>query len=739
MKKKIPQGKKPTKAIYRRLVKDLQKHSHQYYSLDDPLISDEEYDQLYRRVQDIEAQHPQWILPKSPTQRVGDQPLEHFTKVKHRIPMLSLQNSYSETEIEEFCSLDIFCEPKLDGLAVELVYENGHLTMASTRGDGITGEDVLANIKTIASVPLKLKTKQPPELLEVRGEIVMHKKDFEKLNQSQIQGGLPPFANPRNAAAGALRQLDPKITASRTLHLYCYAFGVVRPELETLQVKSAKIKNQSKFIEYLDKLGLPTLWLCYLSENKNEPLQKTKTLKSLKEQKFPMLKTATNPTEVIKYYRTLESLRHKLPFEIDGAALKYNSLDLQNTFGAIAKSPRWASAAKFKPEGAETQVKNIIVQVGRTGVLTPVAVMEPVKVGGVVVTHATLHNEDQLKKKDVRIGDTVLVRRAGDVIPEVLQVIESKRPESTKAFVFPKVCPICESKTERLEKDNLTKVKNNTKEFEASRRCTNLSCPAVLKGSLKHFVSRRAMNIEHLGDKLIEQLVEEKLVRRFSDIYRLKKEQLLALERQGKTSTEKLLKNIESSKQIPLSQFIYALGIFSVGEQTAKLLAEEFSTVEAFLEADWEALAKEKAKVKNKEAKSDETQLPGLGEKMLKSLGHTLKNPDFLQDIKDLLKNGVSPQSPEMESLSKQDQILRGKTFVITGTLPLPRDDVKDLILSLGGKVSSSISAKTSYVVAGDNAGSKLDRARELGLQILTWEEFQKNWPLKGANLVLEI
>jgi len=666
--------KKTTKSEYLGLVKELNHHNYLYHVLNRPEITDYEYDQRFDELQKIEAQNPTWVPPDSPTRRVGDAPLEAFEKVQHRTPMLSLQNSYTEEDLLAFhervvkfaaleASPEYCCEPKFDGLAIELVYEKGLLVSVITRGDGTVGENVYSNVKTIRSVPLTLHSKNPPKLLEVRGEILMLKKNFLSLNNIQQDAGEHPFANPRNAAAGTLRQLDPRVTASRPLSMFSYAVGVS---------EGFDVRSQFEMLKKLMDLGLKTV----LSTNSE------------------LIRICKDEREVVAFYKHIESIRHSLPFEIDGLVVKVNSLDLQNKLGNIARSPRWANAAKFKPEQAETVVEDIVVQVGRTGALTPVAVMKPVKVGGVTVTNATLHNQDEIDRKDIRVGDHVVIHRAGDVIPEVVKVLIGQRSKKSKPFTIPTACPSCHLPVIRVE-------------GEAISRCVNPLCPAIIRESLKHFVSRRAMNIDKLGDKIIDQLFEAGLVQKFSDLYRLSLEQLMSLERQGEKSSQNILNSIEKSKATQLSKLIYALGIRFVGEQTARNLAQHFGSLENFLEASNEELL----------------EIEDIGPRVTFSIMNSLGNKSFVREVKDLINCGLRF---EKSSKQKGESQLQGVNIVVTGTLPMERTAVKDLIASLGGKSSSSVSKMTNYVLAGEAAGSKLEKANELGVPVIDWDQFQE-------------
>ncbi|MFS4458978.1 NAD-dependent DNA ligase LigA [Bdellovibrio sp. HCB2-146] len=662
-----------SKKRHEELKKIIAKHDYNYYVLDRPEIEDYDYDKLYAELVELEKADKSLDLSDSPSQRVGGKPLDIFEKAPHRLPMLSLANSYSPEDIFDFDErvrkflktdkqIEYLCELKFDGLSMELIYENGQFTRALTRGDGTVGEDVTHNIKTIRSIPLKLGMKKPPSLLEVRGEVLIFKQDFAKLNETQQENGQQTFANPRNAAAGTVRQLDPRIAASRPLRFLGYALGAT---------EGLTFTTQYEIEEYFAEHGIPTA------------INMDKELVAI----------CKGPEEVVEYYHRVEKLRPSLPFDIDGIVIKVNSLHTQDDLGLVARSPRWATAAKFKPQQAETLIENIHVQVGRTGALTPVAIMKPVKVGGVTVTNATLHNQDEINRKDVRIGDTVIIQRAGDVIPEVVSVVMEKRPKNSKAFLIPSECPACGSPVVKVEGEVVT-------------RCVNPLCIAMVKESLKHFVARRAMNIDKVGDRLIETLVDHKLLKSFSDFYRLKKEDILSLDRQGEKSAENVIKSIENSKKPGLGRFIFALGIRFVGEQTAKHLADHFGTIERFLQATDEDLL----------------QVPEIGPKVLKTIRDWISNPILVQEVHDMLKLGVTISGPARA----QEGSLSGKSFLITGTLPVKRDDAKDLIEKNGGKILGSVSAKLNYLVVGDDPGSKVEKAQSLGVTIISWEELQK-------------
>ncbi|MFZ3230056.1 MAG: NAD-dependent DNA ligase LigA [Pseudobdellovibrio sp.] len=665
---------KNIKQYHEELKKTIRHHDELYHAHDKPEISDFDYDQLFAELLKLETQHPELDKSDSPSQRIGGLAIEHFSKVAHRKPMLSLANSYSAEDLLEFDervkkflrfekgsteTIEYFAELKLDGLSMELVYENGSLIRALTRGDGLIGEDVTHNVKTIKTIPLKLKTTSPPKLLEVRGEVLIYKKDFIDLNQRNEELGLATFANPRNAAAGTIRQLDPKIAATRPLKFIAYALG---------ETDGISFDSQENISENLQKLGIPIL------------------------PKF-LVCCSSNIDDVVNYYHTIEKKRPHLDFDIDGIVVKVNSLVKQDDLGLVARSPRWATAVKFKPEQSETIVENIIVQIGRTGALTPVAIMAPVKVGGVTITNATLHNQDEIDRKDVRIGDTVYIQRAGDVIPEVVGVVLSKRPKNSKPFLVPDHCPECGTKAVK-EAD------------EVISRCPNSFCKAVLKESLKHFVSRRAMNVEKVGDKLIDSFVNNNLVENFSDLYKLNKETLLALERQGEKSVENILNSLQESKKTTLAKFIYALGIRFVGEQTAKLIADHFVTIESFLNTSKEELEK----------------VPEIGPKVSSAILQFLVDKRWQNEIQRLLNSGIVFEKPKRSS----EGPLKGLSFLVTGTLPIKREEAQQIIEEHGGKLLSSVSSKLTYLVVGDDPGSKVDKAQSLGVKMISWDELTK-------------
>jgi DNA ligase (NAD+) len=661
-----------TEALKKRVEKlreEIEYHNYRYYVLDRPEISDVQYDCLLRELEKLEEQYPELRSTNSPTQRVGAPPLEAFEIVRHSIPMLSLANAFDESEAREFdkrvkkflgVSADItyVTEPKLDGLAVELVYERGHFIVGSTRGDGINGENITQNLRTIKTIPLQLIRREipVPERLEVRGEVIMQLERFKELNRKREEMGESLFANPRNAAAGSVRQLDSKITAERPLEIYCYGLG---------EVGGRTFKTQWEILQTFPKWGLRT---------------------------NPHIRRSQNIDEVLEYYHEMNEKRESLPYEIDGIVIKVDRLDLQGRLGEISRSPRWALAFKFQPKQETTKILDIIVQVGRTGALTPVAVMEPVKVGGVEVSRATLHNQDEIDKKDVRIGDTVIIQRAGDVIPEVVQVITSKRKGPEKKFKMPSKCPVCGSEVIREE---------------AIHRCIGLDCPAQLKGRIKHFASKRAMDIDGLGTKLTDQLVDKGLVKDVADIYYIKKEDFIALERMADKSAQNIIDAIEKSKTKPLSKFLYALGIRHVGETTAEDLARHFQKLDDFFQLSEEDLM----------------MVEGIGPEVAASFHQFFRDKKNRESIERLKKAGVKVIEPKVKEKGK----LARKTFVFTGTLKAyGRDEVRNLVESLGGMTVSSVSKKIDFVVVGEDPGSKFDKAKELGIKTLTEEEFKK-------------
>jgi len=655
-------------------IKDLREkinyHNKQYYVYDNPVISDAEYDRLMRELEKLEEEFPEFVTSDSPTRRIGGKPLPAFRQVTHRIPMMSLSDAFDEGELRDFHrrvteavgqDVEYVAELKIDGLAISLTYENGLLLTAATRGDGVVGEDVTQNIKTIKSVPLRLDFPEDkkPLIIEVRGEVYLPKDGFRKLNEEREDLELPLFANPRNAAAGSLRQLDPKVTAARPLSTFMYAMG---------HVEGAKFATHYEMLEFYRACGLRV--------NPNIVLLK----------KFD---------EVIDYCTGWREKRESLPYEIDGIVIKVNSLEQQRILGFTAKSPRWAVAYKFPAEQKITKIQSIIVRVGRTGVLTPTAELTPVRLAGSTVSKATLHNEDYIKERDIRIGDTVVVQKAGDVIPEVVNVIKDKRTGEETVFEMPHRCPECGAEAIRVP-------------GEAAYRCTGVSCPAQIRRSIIHFASRDAMDIRGLGPAIVSLLLSEKLIKDAADIYKLTREDLVPLERMGEKSAANLLSSIENSKSQPVSRLIYALGIPFIGSKAASLLADAFGSIENLEKATYEEL----------------TGVPEIGDKMAESIVTFFKQ-DQTKDLLSRLKTaGVSM---EAENKEQGPTPLAGLTFVLTGTLErYTRPQATEIIEKLGGKVTGSVSKKTSYVVVGKDAGSKYDKAVELGVKILNEQEFDK-------------
>ncbi|MGQ2966191.1 NAD-dependent DNA ligase LigA [Methylophilus sp.] len=659
--------------VLQQLKQRIAEYDYHYYVLDAPLVSDNEYDGVYRELVEIEQQYPDLVTPDSPSQRVGGLASAAFDSVQHRQAMLSLNNAFTDQELE---AIEYAVEPKFDGLAITLTYENGVFVQGATRGDGYTGENVTHNLKTIRAIPTRLTSKQPPALLEVRGEVLMLKKDFEKLNQQQAATGGKLFANPRNAAAGSLRQLDSNITAKRPLHFFAYGLGASAgiPEL----------KSHAQAMQYLADLRFPVTAL--------------RTVKA-------------GAQGLRDYYAEIGELRSSLPFDIDGVVYKVNDFDLQSTLGFVSRAPRWAVAHKFAAEEATTLVEDITVQVGRTGAITPVARLKPVFVGGVTVTNATLHNEDELRRKDIHIGDTVIVRRAGDVIPEVVAALPELRPADARVFVMPTACPECGSHVVRLQD-------------EAIARCSGgLICPAQRKQAVTHFASRRAMDIEGLGEKLVDQLVARNLVNHLDDVYRLDLAMLSDLDRMAEKSAQNVLAAIDKSKQASLPRFIYALGIRNVGEATAKDLAQHYGDLDTLMQADIESLL----------------QVNDVGPVVADAVYQFFQEPHNREVIAAMRALGVHWADIPRKI---QSAAFAGKTFVLTGTLPsLKRDQAQAMIEAVGGKVSGSVSAKTSYVVAGAEAGSKLEKAQQLNVTILDEAALlaMLQLPASAAETVTEI
>lgn len=690
-----------------RLRKKIEAYDRAYYLLDQPEISDYDYDLLFKELKTLEEQHPELSHPNSPTKRVPGESLPFFEKIPHNQPMLSLSNTYSTEEIKDFYNktlknlksprVEFFIEPKFDGVAVELVYKKGKLSHALTRGDGKTGENVTENIKTLPALPLQVPTSLP--LLEVRGEILLMKTDFKNLNNWLKKQNQIPFANPRNAAAGSLRQLNPKITASRPLKFFAHSSG-----------SHLNFKNQSDFLSMIKTLKIPTLPLMNLSRFKNHSQKKTKTAAFIKTCRLK---------DILEYFEILQNLREELNFEIDGMVIKVNDFEEQKQLGVLSRAPRWAKAAKFPSEKATTWIENISVQVGRTGVLTPVARLKPVRVKGVKITHATLHNQSEITKKDIRIGDEVVVGRAGDVIPEVLKVNLSQRRPLSRPFKFPKLCPACRCATQK-EGDLIF--------------CPNPLCKEVLLRSLIHFVSKKAMNIDSLGEKLVTQLYENKMVQSPKDFYHLSKEALLKLPRQGEKSTLKILSHIEKSKKTTLNVFLFALGLRHIGESTAQILSDHFIK---------KSLTSPQPSSKSpppwpvpltlmKTASEEELQaLPDIGAITAQSFCKNFQNPKFIQEIQALLRAGVNiqTQTPQVKGP------LFKKHIVVTGTLPLKRSEITAKIKNWGGKIQNTVTQKTNLVIQGKPSehdtktpSQKIRMARKLKIPLMEWEDFLKKF-----------
>lgn len=649
-------------------------HNYRYYALDDPEVSDAEYDALFRELVALEKAHPEWVTPDSPTQRVGFPPLEKFQPFEHIVPMLSLENAMTEHEVMEFDGrvrkllghsgdIPYVAEPKMDGLAVEVLYRNGELYRAGTRGDGYTGEDVTPNVKTIRAIPLRLFESEGgatlPAFLAVRGEVYMDRKDFAELNARREEAGEPAFANPRNAAAGSIRQLDSTITAGRPLKAFFYGVG---------NVEGASFETQWELLGRLREWGLPV---------------------------NPKSRLCLGIGEALEAFRSLAAERHRLPYETDGLVIKVNSLEWQNALGEKSRSPRWAIACKFSPEQAETRITDILVQVGRTGVLTPVAVLEPVTVGGVVVQRATLHNEDEIRRKDIRIGDRVLIQRAGDVIPEVAEVLTKKRDGTERLFQMPTTCPSCNGPVVRPE-------------GESAHRCLNRTCPDQVKAAIAHFTSRDGLDIEGLGRKIVALLVDRGLVRSAADLYRLRVEDLEPLPGLGAKSAANLLAAIESSKNADLADFIFALGIPHVGSHLAQVLADHFGSLEKLRRTSREELQG----------------IAGVGGEVAAAIAKYFADDDNRGLVDELLELGVRPVHTSALPVGGDD-FWSGKTVVFTGTLEaMTRQRAGEAVTARGARVTGGVSRSTDVVVAGRDAGSKLEKARKLGIRVMEEEEF---------------
>jgi DNA ligase (NAD+) len=652
----------------RQKIKDA---NYNYYVLNNPTISDAEYDRLMRELQDLEEMHPELKTPDSPTQRVGAEPLDEFGTVEHRVPLLSLSNAMDEEELKDFVDrvernldnldkLEFIAEPKIDGLAVELVYENGRLTTGSTRGNGFTGEDITQNLKTIRSIPLELRDakRKIPALIEVRGEVYMTRADFEEMNRRQRNNDEKVFSNPRNAAAGSLRQLDPSITAKRPLNIFLYSIGAS---------EGVDISSQQELIDALPDWGLRV---------------------------NPHIKLCQNYEQMVDYWREMEANRDEFEYEIDGVVFKVNSFDQQEELGSTTRSPRWAIAGKFKAKQEITKIKEIEASVGRTGAITPVAHLEQVIINGVKVSNATLHNQDEIDRKDIREGDWVVVQRAGDVIPQVVKVVKERRDGSEKPYHIPEKCPVCDSKIVR-EEDG------------ARHYCTNINCPAQLKGRIQHFASKNAMDIDGLGEKLVDQLVEEGLIKKIEDIYTLTKDELMKLERMAEKSSQNLINAIENSKEVRLARFLYALGIRNVGRHAGTLLEDHFGSIDKIMNASEEELSN----------------IHEIGPIVAENIHSFFSEEKNINTVRSLMDQGLVLKTPSKEEKKK----LEGKTFVFTGALDnYTRNEARELVESFGGRSTSSVSGNTDYVVVGKNPGSKADKANEVGVEILSEAEFEE-------------
>lgn len=651
------------------LQSEIEEHNRRYYEEAAPTISDREYDRLYRELIELEKRYPQFASPSSPTRRVGGGPVKAFAPITHRVPMLSLDNTYSEEEVGAFYrrmekilpneKIPVVVEPKVDGVAVSLLYESGRLRYAATRGDGTTGDDITQNVRTIRSVPTQLKG-DAPQILEVRGEVFMTKQGFLRLNAARSEAGLPVFANPRNSAAGSLKQLDPAITAQRPLGIILYGTGAL---------EGVKITKHSQLFGFLKRLGLPCSERWW---------------------------TADSLSEILNAIRELEKVRHDFVYETDGAVVKVDDYALRDALGMTAKAPRWAMAFKYEPEQVETKLLDILIQVGRTGVLTPVAALDPVVVSGSRVARATLHNEEEIARKDIRIGDTVVIEKAGEVIPAVVRVRSELRNGSEKTFRMPDKCPVCGSKV----------VKDKG---QVAIRCVNARCPAQLKRRIEHFASRGAMDIEGFGEAMVEQLVSRGLVHEVSDIYGLTSEQLSNLERMGEKSVANLLRAIDQSRQRPLWRLLFGLGILHVGVSAARALADAFPNLDALMSATPEELQR----------------IPDVGEIVGTSIAQFFQESRNREMVAKLRAAGLRLTS-EGRKAQESDSKISGTTWVITGTLSQPRDEIAETIIQNGGKVSGSVSKKTSFVLAGEEAGSKLEKAKKLGIKVISEDEFRK-------------
>lgn len=652
-----------------KLRSELTEHSYRYYVLDDPAIDDQAYDMMLRKLIDIETRFPELVTEDSPTQRIGAPPLTAFNTAAHSVPMLSLDNAFNDKEILDFharClktsgahSLTYTAEPKLDGLAVELTYENGLLVLATTRGDGYTGEVITENIRTIRSVPLRLMADKTavPEFIEVRGEVIIRHKDFEKLNQRRMNKGESLFANPRNAAAGSLRQLDSKITAQRPLTIFVYGVGVVR---------GLEFPTQARMLESLADLGFPV---------------------------NPLIKKNISIRQVLDNFKELENLRSQLAYDIDGMVIKVDDILIQQALGQKIKSPRWAIAYKFPAMEKTSKILNITVQVGRTGTLTPVAELAPVNIGGVTVSRATLHNADEIERKDIRIGDTALITRAGDVIPKVVKIIPDARTGDETVFTMPEHCPVCTSRVRRLE-------------GEAAVKCINAVCSAQIKERIRHFVSKKAFDIDGLGKKLVEQLVNQNVISSFADLFHMDRDTLAGLERMGAKSADNIIAAVEQSKEVSFARFIFALGIDHTGEHAARLLAQKFADLDALIAADTLTIST----------------IHGMGETTARAVTGFFSIEENVNLVKNLLDAGIIVTNDLYGAAEKEDNAVSGKTIVLTGSFEaMTRNEAKAKLLALGAKVTGSVSKSTDIVIAGSKAGSKLTKAEALGVTV--WDE----------------
>lgn len=664
------------------LTKQLQTYNHEYYVLDNPSIPDAEYDRVFRQLQELEAQHPELKSANSPTQKVGGQALDKFVQVAHEVPMLSLDNAMAEDEFVAFHKrindrlktdqdFEFCCEPKLDGLAVSIIYENGQFIRAATRGDGAVGEDITENVRTIKSIPLSLIGDKIPQRIEIRGEAFLLLDGFEKFNEDAKKNGTKPMVNPRNGAAGSLRQLDSKITASRPLSFYAYGIGVVSEDFELAD------KHYQRLMQ-VKQLGLP---VC------------------------PEITVATGIEGVLAFYQNIADKRASLNYEIDGTVLKVNDIAVQQELGFVARAPRWAIAYKFPAQEELTTLNDVEFQVGRTGAVTPVAKLAPVFVGGVTVSNATLHNAEEIERLQIKIGDTVVIRRAGDVIPQVVSVITERRPEDARDIEFPTECPVCGSHVEKPEDEAVT-------------RCTaGLYCSAQRKEAIKHFASRKALDVDGLGDKIVEQLVDEKLILSPADLFNLTTEQVASLERMGPKSAENLINALVAAKQTSLPKFLYSLGIREVGEATAANLANHFFTLEAIQQADIEALV----------------EVDDVGEIVAKHVKRFFAEAHNQEVIENLLAQGI--HWPVIEQKSEDQQPLAGLTYVLTGSMSaMGRGDAKNILVGLGAKVAGSVSAKTNFLIAGEKAGSKLTKAQDLGVEVLNEEQMLALFKQHGVD-----